>query len=201
MPEPLNRGYRVYWGAGGLDSVDFATPIATVTGSPAEITGLAPRASERYTLVVRPFDDGIETPDLSCSCELQTDAAGEWLGARPASVDWLTAEPLDGGQVSLRWHWRGEAAGGPAGAEPASFALYCRDSKQIAPGEPDAVVAACGPGEYACTFTPGQGATRWFAVAARLAEGVESHLSRVVGPVTADASPPEQPTASVEAVP
>jgi hypothetical protein len=197
---PASRGYRLYWGEGGLDSVNFAGPIATVQHSPARVAGLAPAAGRRHTLVLRPFADGVETPDLSCSCELETDAGGEWLGSRPASVDWLAAEALSGGRIELRWHWQGGEGGPGGGAEPATFALYCRDSRQIVPGAPDALPAAAGVGEYSHTFTLPDGASRWFAVAARTAEGVEGHLSRVIGPYVADASPPAAPPASVEAV-
>jgi len=193
---PCGVGYRVYWGAGGLSNVDFATPLATVRGSPAVLTGLAPRAGGRYTLVLRPFLAATETPDLACSALFETDAEGEWLGSRPAAAEWLAAERGSGGQITLRWSWR-QAGGAPA----LQFALYCASGRHVEPGDPQALTDCRGDGTYSHTFTLDDGAVRWFAVAARTAGGLAGRLSPVIGPYVADAAAPAAPTADVAAVP
>ena len=190
----MSHGYRVYRGLGGLSQADFAVPVGFAQAGATSLTlaGLGHEASARYTYVVRPVcgNGWIETPDQSCAVELETDASGQWTGQRPDAVEWLDAAVGSGGDIHLRWRWR-RAYGAD---EPADFALYCAAAPDITPGSPQATVAYAGEGEYSHTFSLADGQSYWFAVTARSGGGVESHLSRVVGPYLADATAPAPPS-------
>ena len=185
-------GYNVYRGQGDASSVDFDAPIAHLRAgefSPS-LTGLGHDASARYTYVIRPVLNGLEGPDLSCSIEVVTDDEGQWIGNRPAAVETVEAEAGPGGQVTVRWTFRTPYGGAP----PADFAIYRSAGRSASPGSPEAVETYVTDGEYTHVFERPDGETSFFAVSARTAQGVESELSPVVGPVVANASAPHTPT-------
>jgi len=192
----ISHGHRVYRGVGGLPNVDWDTPVgfAQADSTTIAVTGAGHAASTRYTYAVRPVagNGWLETPDVSNTCEFETDGSGDWMGARPAAVEWLDAAVEAGGEIKLSWSWRR-----PYGAAvPEDFALYCATSPQIAPGSPQATEPFVSQGLYSHTFSLANGQSYWFAVTAR-ASGVESDLSRIIGPYVADAAAPGAPTASV----
>jgi len=189
--------YRVYRGVGGITNVNWSAPVAEVNPevtSPT-LSGLGHAASTRYTYVVRPVRGGdeLETPDLSCAVEFETDAAGDWMGARPAPVEQLSAEVMADGRIRLTWHYRT-----PYGmTAPHDFGVYHAPSADITPGSPQATVTYQADGRYTTTLNLTDGQTYYFAVTARTTAGVESRLSPVVGPFVADATAPTAPTVYV----
>ena len=185
-------GYRIYRGVGGMGNVDFATPVESVSGGAAgaQLVGKGHEASTRYTYVVRPVLSDMESPDVSCAVEFETDPAADWLGSRPATVEIVEAEVLEAGKVRLRWSHRTR----PGWPRPNDFGVYYDQTPAITPGSPQATVACAADGVYTTTLSLTGGKTYWFAVTARTAAGAESMLSEVVGPFVADATAPPQPT-------
>lgn len=184
-------GYRVYRGVGGVGNVDFAAPVESVSGaaSSVQLVGKGHEPSTRYTYVVRPVRNDLESPDVSCLAELQTDPAGDWPGSRPAPVEILETEVLDAGKIRLRWAQRTR----PGWPQPHDFGIYYAATPAITPGSPQATVEYTADGQYTTTLNLTGGKTYWFAVTARTSAGVESALSEVVGPFVADAAAPPQP--------
>jgi len=185
-------GYRIYRGAGGIGKVDFATPVESVSGaaSGVQLAGKGHEPSTKYTYVVRPVLADLESPDVSCAAQFETDPAGDWLGSRPAPVEIVETEVLEAGKVRLRWSHRTR----PGWPEPDDFGVYHAQTPAITPGSPQATVAYSGDGQYTATLSLTGGKTYWFAVTARTESGAESVLSEVVGPFVADAAAPPQPT-------
>jgi len=197
----LSHGHRVYRGVGSLANVDFtaAVGIAQCNAASIALAGVGHAASTRFTYVVRPVagNGWLETPDISCACEFETGDDGDWLGNRPAPVEWLAAAVGAGGSVRLSWSWRRPRGG----AEPTEFGLYCSTGPGISPGSPDVTVPYGSEGESSHTFSLADGQSYWFAVTARSPEGVESHLSKIIGPHVADALSPAAPVVRVSRQP
>ena len=193
----MSHGHRVYRGVGGLGNVDFATPvgIAQCDAAGVSLTGLGHDPSTRYTYAVRPVagNGWLETPDVSSTVEFETDTDGDWIGERPAPVEWVAATVEEAGKIRLSWSW----ARPRGGALPSDFGLYCSTSPSITPGSPDATVNYGSDGEYSHTFSLLDGQSYWFAVTSRSAGGVESHLSKIIGPYVADAAGPGQPVVCI----
>ena len=184
-------GYRIYRGVGGIANVDFGAPVEAVSGaaSSAQLVGKGHLPSTRYTYVVRAVLSDLESPDVSCAVQFETDAAGEWPGARPAPAEVLEAEVLDAGKIRLRWTYR-TRGGWPAVHD---FGVYHAASPYIAPGSPQATVDYAADGPYATTLNLTGGQTYWFAVTARTSGGLESDLAHVIGPFAARSAAPPQP--------
>jgi len=185
--------YRVYRGTGGILSVDWSAPVAELdpANTNPSLAGLGHAPSTRYTYVLRPVRGGdeLESPDLSCAVEFETDASGGWLGQRPAEVEFLEARVAAGGQVQLHWAYRT-----PYGAEPpADFCIYHASSPRFALGQPQATCQYTSDTGYRQTLAMEAGRTYYFAVTARSSAGIESRAPRIVGPVVADAEPPARP--------
>ena len=194
------EGYNLYRGVGDISGVDFDTPVAMLRrdATSASVAGLAHAVSAEYTYVLRPVrgSDALETPDQSCRMPFETDGDGDWIGVRPAAVDFIEANVIAGGGVEIRWGYTT-----PYGASsPAEFCIYSSDSPDIAPGSPDATVGYTGDTTYSTELTFDDGATRYLAVTARSSGGVESALSEILGPFVAVDSEPEAPTVYAQAV-
>ncbi len=191
-------GYRLYRGIGGLGNVDFDTIIASTGQGATSIEAVAAghAASTRYTYVLRPVINNLESPEYSCQSELVTDSDAEWIGARPGPVEYLTARVLSGGQIELRWRYV-TPYGGTA---PASFNIYYGSSpNRTADGSPEATETYTKDGGYIKTITLTNATTYYFAVTAKSASAVESRLSDEVGPLVADSAGPATPVGYVSA--
>jgi len=187
-----HSGYHLYVGLCGLVGVDFdAEPDAVIPAgqSVSRFIGYDFEVSGRYMLVLRPVIDGVETPDISCRFEFETDSNGQWLGSRPGAVEAISAETLSGGQVRVSWMYR--TSDRATAAE--EFCVYYASDPNITPGVPQSVVSYEQDGVYSCTLSLSGGQTYFFGVTARGGDGIESHLSPIIGPVLADASAPTQP--------
>ncbi|MDP6546121.1 MAG: hypothetical protein QGH60_19245 [Phycisphaerae bacterium] len=190
--ERPHTGYHLYVTQGSLVDTDFqADPAAVIPAGQASgiLVGSSFAPSRRYTLVLRPVIDDAETPDISCRCEFETTAGGQWLGLRPSPVEAASAEVLSGGQVTVSWTYRIPEGG----VRPEDFAVYHASGPEITAGDPQATVSYERDGVQACTLSLVGGQTYFFGVTARGASGVESHVSPVVGPVVADSSAPMTP--------
>lgn len=191
-PDDVTSGHRLYLGTGGLGSIDFGEPVAAVFPGVSAIFlnayGFA--ASSRYTLVVRPVINGVETPDYSCRTQFETDGDGQWLGVRPTPVEQVAAETLSGARVKVSWTYRT-----PEGAVPPNdFGVYYGSSPRMATGSPNATVDYTRDKRYSHTFALSDAGTYHFAVTARTsAPVVESGLCGVTGPVIADSTGPDRP--------
>lgn len=192
--EVVEGHYRLYRGLGPLAAVDLSSPVATVPADAESVTltgaGHAPGA--RYTYLLRPVRDDVETPDLSCSMDLEVDESGDWAADRPAPVTAVTAKPLAHGAVRLRWGYLTSSSW----SAPADFAVFA-ESRPIADlsGEPAAVISYVQDGPQQIEFAPAleAGNTVHLAVVARSAGGVMSRPLRL-GPVVLDAAPPASPS-------
>ena len=180
-------GYNLYTGKGVLGEVDFDTVVALYPSGAAagDYVGLDPEASSTYTLVLRPEIEGLETPDVSCSVELTTDGAGEWVGLRPDPVASLKAEAQAGGVIRVSWYHRVID-----GATPDDFQISY-GTTSAATGT-TVLVTADGSRRYTEDIALSDGVTYWFSVTAR-DSGVES-ARRTIGGVTADSTAPAQPS-------
>lgn len=191
-------GYRLYMGKGGISQVDFSSPVAWADSSQSEIVSanaeLLPLS--RYTLVVRPVLDDLETPDVSCFVEVQTDAAGQWLGGRPPCPRQLSATVVSGNRVQLSWNCRTTEDT----AFPAEFVVLCGRDATLADSQEIARVAYAGDGACQTIVNLVEVGTYWFVIQAVSSEGVESYRSNVVGPVLTDNQPPQTPTVFVATV-
>jgi len=186
-------GYNLYRGAGGIENVDFDSPVAYLRKDNLNptLTALGHAASTPYTYVLRPVRGASElvTPDLSCNIEFEADGAGDWLGDRPAMPHGLAAAVKDAGKIEVRWGYTTPYGESP----PADFGIYYAHSPDITPGSPQATETYTGDTLYAKTLSLTGGQTYYLAVTARSSSGVESHLSEIVGPCVADASAPAAP--------
>ncbi len=191
--------YYLYRGTGGISGVDFSTEVGSVSGPASSKTfaGLVHVASERYTYVLRPVrtlsdESLLVTPDMSCRVEFETDGSGDWLGNRPGSVEGVSAEIISGGQIRLRWRYR-TPYGGPQGT-PNDFGIYYSTSPNITPGSPNATESYTADGAYSKDIALSDGVAYYFAITARDATPVESHISDIIGPFIADDTAPSAPT-------
>ena len=194
--ETAELAYNLYRGEGGISNVDFSSPVGTVMGAASSqtFTGLGHSADTRYTYVLRPVrqDAGgndLETPDMSCRVEFETDSDTEWLGDRPGMIEALSAEVIDSGKIRLRWRYR-TAYGGSA---PNDFGIYYGTDPNITPGSPNTTESYTADGVYSKDITLSDGVAYYFAMTARTSGGVESHLSGVIGPYIADSTAPDAP--------
>jgi hypothetical protein len=190
--EMPHTGYHLYVTRGGLVDADFeSAPAAVIPAgqSSGVLAGYGFGVSGRHTLVLRPVIDGIETPDISCRFEFETDSGGQWLGLRPASVEGVVAEVQSAGRVNVSWTYRIP----DRGVVPEDFCVFYASDREITAGTSQAVVEYERDGVYSCTLSLVGGQTYFFGVTARSGSGVESHLSPVVGPVLADSSAPMAP--------
>ena len=187
-----HTGYHLYVTQGGLVDTDFqADPVAVIPAgqSSGVLVGGGFAASGRYTLVLRPVIADVETPDISCRFEFETDPDGQWLGLRPSPVEAAGAELLPAGQVAVSWTYRTPTGG----VAPQDFGVYYASKPEITAGYPQATVSYERDGKYSCTLSLVGGQTYFFGVTARSPGGVESYLSPIIGPVVADSSAPMQP--------
>ncbi|MCY2925985.1 MAG: hypothetical protein NT031_11205 [Planctomycetota bacterium] len=189
--------YNLYRGVGeSIAAVDFATPVASglVSGA-ARMAGLGHAASTKYLYVLRPVRDGMEMPNITARCVLETDPAGRWPGNRPAPVGSVSARVLAGGQIRVSWSSRTPDSAPPA----AQFAVYHGSGEAIVTGTPQAIAGYEADGPYSCSFTLTDGQAYWFAVTAVGEGGLESVPSPSAGPYVARASAPNAPTLTIEA--
>ena len=138
----MATGYNIYRGLGGLASVDFDTPVATVSGAAVSKTmvGLGHLANSQYTYVIRPVLADLENPAMT-SCEFVTDGSADWLGNRPAPVMSLDLAAKAGATVRVQWTYR------PTTTAAADFGIFYGTSPGLdVTGAPDETVTYTKPG-------------------------------------------------------
>ena len=190
------EGYNVYRGVGGAD-LDGPVACLRKDDTAPTLAGLGHDPQTDYVYLVRPVRGAgeLETPDLSCSAGLATDAAGDWIGNRPGAAEIVAADVQASGQIELRWRYATPYGRTP----PSDFGVYYAGAPRIAPGSPQATADYDGDGTYTRLLALTGGQTYYFAVTARSAGGAESPLSAVLGPRVADADAPPAPDAYVSA--
>ncbi|MFP4354069.1 MAG: hypothetical protein ACLFUJ_03010 [Phycisphaerae bacterium] len=89
-------GYRIYRGRGGLQNVDFTTPVATSGQQAVELVGLDHPPGSSWTYVVRPVVDDLERPSADCRLQLAFDQDGQLMPPSAPRPRLLTATPGPG---------------------------------------------------------------------------------------------------------
>jgi len=183
-------GYNIYRGEGGDSNVDYSSPAGFSSAAAVSLVALGHKTSTRYVYVVRPVLDGLESPDISCRIEFETDEQGNWAGQRPDAVQWLGVDVAPGLHVVLRWGYKT----GLHQVPPESFCLYVSQDNKILPGSPEQTIDYTHDGIYSHTLEMGSAGAYFFAVTARSSAGVESHVSTITGPVALISRSPAKPT-------
>ncbi|MCE5277207.1 MAG: hypothetical protein ABFD92_16890 [Planctomycetaceae bacterium] len=192
-------GYRLYRGRGGLANVDFSTPIGTagVDAGGVTLTALGHDPAARYTYVVRAvrrnaLQQWVETPDFSCTAQIETDDQGQWVADRPWGLGKVWAQPAAAGELHVGWEFQTPyGAAAPAGfavySGPASGAVSTRRLWQ--PYTRD--------GLYLAALDLPDG-THWITVTVCSGGGVESWPSPPAGPFVVAGTPVVQLAIRVE---
>jgi hypothetical protein len=94
--------YHVY-SNGGSGPINYATPVATVTGLSWTSSALAYPAD--WWFGVRAFNACGEEQNLDCAVELILDAAGHDITNRPPAPTGLRAFALAGGTIRVEWSY------------------------------------------------------------------------------------------------
>ena len=169
-----HTGYHLYVSEGPLVSVDFTTPTAIVpVQATYDLVGFGFAISTRYTSVLRPVIDDLETPDISNHAEFVTDGAGEWTGLRPDPILGLIATVMSGGVIRLTWDHRIFD-----GATPTDFEV----NYGTTPAATGTAVTETytGPKRYTVDITLADEVTRYFSVVARTS-GLDSDRVNTLG--------------------
>ena len=183
--------YRIYRGVGGVDSIDWTTPVGTVpagTGTKA-LAGLGHVADQVYYYGLRAVSDsGVEEDGTGQIVRVVVDDAGNLIGSPPNAITSASAEAVAAGKVRLYAYYK--AFGSEAIATGVQVAL-------VTAGAPDwdtplqtITISRSTRINVVLdeTFTDGQ--TVRLAVRAVTAAGVGGKV-RHLNPVVADSSAPE----------
>ena len=194
----MSDGYNLYAGIGAtLTGVDFETPIATCgAGATISDVGYGWAPSTTYTLVLRPFNGDLETPDNSCHVTFTLDSAGEWTGLKPATPLGLKAVAGKGATVCLTWQY----VQSDSHATPAAFDIWHNTTGDFStPGDADETVTyKANTTSYSKTVTLTDATRYYFRVTARTSGDVYSNQS-IVGPILTDSTGPTAPDCTVTA--
>ncbi len=185
-------GYRIYRGVGGVESIDYATPVGTVpagTGSKA-LVGLGHVADVEYWYGIRAVSDsGVEESGTAAIVRVMVDSLGNLVGPPPNAINSAWAEAVAGGKIRLHAYYK--ARGAAAAATGVQVAL-------VTAGVPDwssplQTISVAGTKRINVvlddTFTDGQ--TVRLAIRAVTAAGVGGK-ARHLNPVVADSSAPAE---------
>ncbi len=182
-------GYRIYRGRGEVSNVDFSTPVAQVSSAQASLLGLGHEPSARYTYVIRPVLEDLESPDISCSVQLDLDASRNWPGPAPGPVEQIQVQVLPAGQLRIEWATPDQ----PADAQVDEFSLQ---ASRIARRESLAEVArvpAVPSGWNRCLWTPEDPGPWYLAVRGITQSGLTSSQAPLAGPFVTRQPPPVAP--------
>jgi len=191
--------YNIYRGIGSPGAIDWTTPVGSVTSdqTSATLTGLGHAANTRYFYAVRPeTDGGLETPDVSCVVEMATDAAGDWVGSKPAPVSGLSVEQASYGNLRVKWRYQSGTTA------PDNFHVwYGTDPLRLGQVGHSAKSTIAYDGDKLYTLTLGslsEGAPYFFKIVA--ANGDAESPAVHAGPVFPDATAPATPSPTIEVV-
>jgi hypothetical protein len=182
-------GYRIYRGRGEVSNVDFSAPVAQVTSAQASLAGLGHEPSARYTYVIRPVLDDLESPDISCSVELELDAAGNWPGLAPAPVNEVHVQILPAGQLRIEWATPDQTAQ----SQIEEFSLQATRVPRRGDLAEVARIPASQSGWNQYLWTPDQPGPWYLAVKGIASSGLASSQAPLAGPFVARQTPPPRP--------
>ncbi len=111
--------YHVYANTGAGDPINYATPVATVSGTAWTSGTLA--AAGTWSFGVRAFDGNGEEQNLDCAVVIVLDGNGNDITNRPAPPIGLRAFAT--ANASIRVEWRYPPTTGPKA--PTGFSVYC----------------------------------------------------------------------------
>jgi hypothetical protein len=180
-------GYNVYRGVNAVDWNARQGSSSTATVTLTEV--LSP--STVYEFGVRPIAGGLETPDFSATVKLETDAGGDWVGAKPLAAQDGVLSQQASAALKVLWQYR------TGSTTAAAFDLWIGKTAPTGAGAADASVTFTGDGSYSHAFSGlDDGDDYYVLIRARAASGALSD-GLTVGPVAADGSAPSTPVVTV----
>ena len=101
----MSTSYHVYANAGAGDPINYASPVATVSGLTWSTASLTYPGS--WSFAVRAFDTvtGLEEENLDASVTLVLDATGQDITNQPLAPTGVRVLPLAGGSVRVEWFY------------------------------------------------------------------------------------------------
>jgi hypothetical protein len=109
--------YHIYGNDGAGGPVNYAAPVASVSGLTWNTPTLAPGGS--YTFAVHPYDDvtGFEDRTADSRVSIVLDAGGLDTAGLPVPPLFVAVKPLSGGTARLVWYY-------PPGLSVSGFHVY-----------------------------------------------------------------------------
>jgi hypothetical protein len=177
--------YHVYANSGAGDPINYATPIATVSGTAWTSGTLA--APGTWSFGVRAFDGNGEEQNLDCAVVIVLDGNGNDITNRPMPPVGLRGFATPSASIRVEWYF--PPANGPKA--PTGFNVYCTAGPSVSYSNPAATVPFnIGiSNSFVANLTSLSGGTTYsIGVRAYNASGEEANSSMVS--VTADATGP-----------
>ncbi len=105
--------YRIYLGVGGVDSIDWTTPVGTApagTGT-IDLVGLGHTPGVEYYYGIRAVSDsGVEETGVAAIVRVMVDAAGNLIHPPPPKLIWAVAEAAAAGKIDLSFRYDAPAS-------------------------------------------------------------------------------------------
>lgn len=178
--------YDIFSGDHADGPIDYATPVATVTGTTWAGPALPPGSTTRFAVRARDTASGLSELNTDAVVTIAVDASGADLAGLPAAPVGLLVTAIAAGALRVEWTWpyvrgpvpTGFRVYGDAGTGTVDYATVLAD---VAYGGPLAPGRATLAGLV-------DGTTYRLAVRAYNSVGAETN--GVVAPATANATPP-----------
>jgi hypothetical protein len=113
--------YHVYANTGAGDPINYAVPIATVSGLSWTSTPLSYAGDWRFGVRAFYYPNGLEEQNLDCEVEIILDSSGNDITNRPAPPTGLRAIPVAGGNIKVEWSYPNPAT---VAMTPTGFHVY-----------------------------------------------------------------------------
>jgi hypothetical protein len=126
--------YHVYANTGAGDPINYATPIATVSGTTWTSGTLA--APGTWSFGVRAFDGNGEEQNLDCAVVIVLDANGNDITNRPMPPVGLRGFATSNASIRVEWYYPPTC--GPKA--PTGFNVYCTAGPSVSYSNPAATV-------------------------------------------------------------
>jgi hypothetical protein len=113
--------YHVYSNTGIGDPINYAAPIATVTGLSYQTGGLAYPGTWKFGVRAFWTGSGLEEQNLDCAVKIVLDSTGADITNVPLPPTGLRALATKGGGITVEWHYPQTTRGPKA---PTGFRVY-----------------------------------------------------------------------------
>jgi hypothetical protein len=177
--------YHVYANTGVGDPINYATPIATVSGTAWTSGALA--APGTWSFGIRAFDGNGEEQNLDCAVTIVLDGNGNDITNRPMPPVGLRAFATPNASIRVEWFYP-PTSGAKA---PTGFDVYCTAGDFVSYASPAATVAfnTGFQNAFVCNLTSLSGG-QIYSIGVRAYNTCGAETNTVVVSVTADASGP-----------